>query len=55
MNRARVNGDPHGQAPLLWLCRELLQKKADSARIRVIAPVKPGELRLRRAVARVHD
>ena len=25
MGRARVNGDPHGQAPLLWLCRALLQ------------------------------
>ena len=23
--RARVNGDPHGQAPMLWLCRVLLE------------------------------
>ena len=24
MGRPRVNGDPHGQAPLLWLCAALL-------------------------------
>ena len=24
MNRARQTGDPHGQAPMLWICRELL-------------------------------
>lgn len=23
-DRAKVNGDPHGQAPLLWLCAELM-------------------------------
>jgi len=26
MARTRVNGDPHGQAPLLWLCKVLLDK-----------------------------
>lgn len=26
MKRSRVNGDPHGQAPLLWLCRVLMQR-----------------------------
>ena len=25
LQRKRINGDPHGQAPLLWLCTELLQ------------------------------
>ncbi len=25
MNRARQTGDPHGQAPMLWICRELLK------------------------------
>ena len=25
MKRPRVNGDPHGQAPLLWLCASLMQ------------------------------
>lgn len=24
LNRPRVNGDPHGQAPMLWLCNALL-------------------------------
>ena len=27
MNRARQTGDPHGQAPMLWICRELLEKR----------------------------
>ena len=27
MARARVNGDPHGQAPLLWLCKVLIEMK----------------------------
>lgn len=26
MNRPRVNGDPHGQAPLLWLCAAMMEK-----------------------------
>ena len=25
LTRPRANGDPHGQAPLLWLCRALMQ------------------------------
>jgi len=25
MKRARINGDPHGQAPLLWLCRAMME------------------------------
>ena len=25
LGRPRVNGDPHGQAPLLWLCRAILE------------------------------
>lgn len=28
MTRPRVNGDPHGQAPLLWLCRALMESPA---------------------------
>lgn len=24
LNRGRVNGDPHGQAPMLWLCNSLM-------------------------------
>ena len=28
MNRARINGDPHGQAPLLWLCAALMSPPA---------------------------
>ena len=27
LNRKRVNGDPHGQAPMLWICNALI--KAD--------------------------
>ena len=27
LSRARVNGDPHGQAPLLWLCSALLDEE----------------------------
>mgnify|MGYP002508395644 CR=1 FL=1 len=26
LGRGRVNGDPHGQAPLLWLCSAMLDK-----------------------------
>ena len=26
LERPRVNGDPHGQAPLLWICNALLEK-----------------------------
>ena len=38
LGRARVNGDPHGQAPLLWLCSALLD--AELARpVREIARV----------------
>ena len=47
MNRNRVNGDPHGQAPMLWLCRAMLQNRLDSQRYRTIAPVNAGELRVR--------
>ena len=25
LGRARINGDPHGQAPLLWLCRVMIE------------------------------
>ena len=28
LTRARVNGDPHGQAPLLWLCQAMLDAEA---------------------------
>jgi rhamnogalacturonyl hydrolase YesR len=27
LDRARINGDPHGQAPLLWLVNSLMQRK----------------------------
>jgi rhamnogalacturonyl hydrolase YesR len=27
LDRARINGDPHGQAPLLWLVNSLMQLK----------------------------
>ena len=27
LDRERINGDPHGQAPLLWLVNSLLQRK----------------------------
>ena len=30
-DRAKVNGDPHGQAPLLWLCAELAACASSSA------------------------
>ena len=30
-NRKRVNGDPHGQAPMLWMTSELLQAGVTSA------------------------
>lgn len=26
LNRPRVNGDPHGQAPMMWICAALLEK-----------------------------
>ena len=28
MNRSRINGDPHGQAPLLWLCRAIMEARS---------------------------
>ena len=27
LNRARINGDPHGQAAILWLCRTMLESE----------------------------
>ena len=27
LTRPRANGDPHGQAPLLWLCRALMEER----------------------------
>ena len=27
LDRPRIDGDPHGQAPMLWICAELLQER----------------------------
>ena len=27
LNRPRINGDPHAQAPLLWICTVLLERQ----------------------------
>ena len=27
LSRPRIHGDPHGQAPLMWLCRSLLERE----------------------------
>ena len=43
MKRTRVNGDPHGQAPLLWLCKALLDKSTGSDR-------RPSDIRPKAAV-----
>lgn len=49
LNRPRVNGDPHGQAALAWLCRSLMEKEdARPRQVRRLLPrpwedLHPGE------------
>ena len=57
LNRPRVCGDPHGQAPMLWLCRSLIEMQGEfpadrhvasrEERLRVIDPVPVGMLLIR--------
>ncbi|MBR0057574.1 MAG: glycoside hydrolase family 88 protein, partial [Kiritimatiellae bacterium] len=38
LKRPRVNGDPHGQAAVLWLCKSILEAANESA----VAPAEPA-------------
>jgi len=38
LTRPRANGDPHGQAPLLWLCRALMQDEGCRGAARLAWP-----------------
>jgi len=43
LNRPRINGDPHGQAPLLWICAALLEEGDLQANIVPVANQVTGD------------
>ncbi len=57
LGRGRVNGDPHGQAPMLWLCSAMMDADAGRGPVTYEAFGAKGDGRTddRRAIVRAHE